>query len=207
MKKRKIILGIGTGRCGSKSLAALLNKQPLIECGIEKYKHDWYSLNWRRHLREAIMDRSAKIKGDVAFFHLPLVIKMKYDKPNDIDLKTILLVRNKDEFVESVCKRFKDRGEPLSEKRNSYYQFAKEKGMDYRPTFDYTVPKYFAYTSLKDMAARFWEDYNLAVKQHNLDYFELKTQELNSTEKIREALAYIGIPDKEQYVEKIRITY
>jgi sugar/nucleoside kinase (ribokinase family) len=97
---KKIIFGIGTGRCGTQSLAALLNEQ----VGADYFSHE-YGRTWTRwgvdtHFIYRIISnlsaRSGSIVGDVSFYHLPnieaiLSLRGDRDIKRNINFRVICL--------------------------------------------------------------------------------------------------------------------
>jgi hypothetical protein len=76
--KSSLILGLGTGRCGTHSLAELLNRQPDAAFTHEDFPLlDWKPLPGRPGIATRITrirnSRSARFLGDVASFYLPHV--------------------------------------------------------------------------------------------------------------------------------------
>src|SRR5262245_3459710 len=99
MEDKRLILGIGTGRCGTRSLALLLNRQP----GAKITHEDYPLLPWRDPRPSAIAQRLKKlarrktpITGDVASFYLPYVEHAVAIAP---DIRIVCLERPKEEVV------------------------------------------------------------------------------------------------------------
>ena len=94
-----MLFGLGTGRCGTESLTALLNSQPELLVTHERLPAPWVSdKKFLAKLIKYLQAYQAEIVGDVAFYHLnyvPLIL--------DIDNRTkfICLKRNKKETVDS----------------------------------------------------------------------------------------------------------
>ena len=100
--KQYIILGIGTGRCGTGSLARVLNQQPDAVCSYDEPP----LLPWKRSddgqrmLRERFarfrLHAAKGILGDVARFYLPYVEDAIAVEP---DVRIVCLRRPREEVV------------------------------------------------------------------------------------------------------------
>jgi len=117
---KRIIFGIGTGRCGTQSLAALLNEQPDVKYVSHEYGRTWTS--WRANpifmyrIISNLLARPGAIVGDVSFYHLPnieTILKLEdRDIKRNVEFKVICLKRDKDLVVRSFMKATKsERGE------------------------------------------------------------------------------------------------
>jgi len=105
--KQSLILGIGTGRCGLASLAAILRQQPDTAC----FHGHGPLLPWRKPDDEsAIRDRFARFRRvanvqwltDVAHFYLPYLDEISKPSPR---------------FVLSVCNALKKKSSRASADR------------------------------------------------------------------------------------------
>src|SRR5690554_2173097 len=101
---REIVIGLGTGRCGSHALAALLNAQRGAAV-----RHEMRPLlPWRRASSDASRARVARIfrelhgslVGDVCSSYLPYAQDCLSDHPR---LKLVCLKREKEAVVKSFC--------------------------------------------------------------------------------------------------------
>ena len=109
-----IILGIGSGRCGTLSLAHMLNRQPGVQVSHEERPRlPWKRLPGERVIRErfARMRRhgNRRILGDVALFYLPYVEDAIVIEPS---IRIVCLKRPREEVVQSFCS-WLDRVHPL----------------------------------------------------------------------------------------------
>lgn len=101
---KKIVFGVGTGRCGTVSLCELLNNQ----IGANFTHEDKQELPWKfsreiidRKLQD-ISSREGKYVGDVAFYYLPYVEHILEKYP---EAKFLYLERSKDEVVRSYLRK------------------------------------------------------------------------------------------------------
>lgn len=95
--KNKVIFGLGTGRCGTVTLANLLNNQP----GINARHESLFGLaSWRfnEHYLKLLIDQVESGVNDIAFYNLPYVYNLsKYF----LSAKFVCLKRSKDQTVNS----------------------------------------------------------------------------------------------------------
>lgn len=167
-KKRKLIIGLGTGRTGSCSLRAFLDGQPLTRCTHEARPIPWIATNgWFSQSREVLLHNYQDIKkeaksdnviiGDVGHYHLPYVERYL----SFFDVKFLCLVRPKEEVIASFIGHtdrhqqshnyWSKSGDGI---KDSYVAFTRGVVALWNPTF----PKYDG----KDRAeclGKYWEDY------------------------------------------------
>ena len=112
------IIGLGTGRCGTRSLAKLLGLQPGVYATHEAAPVlRWYDeIDPGRHIRVSHSD--AEIIADVGFYYLPHVERIRQEFSG---VRFICLQRDRDETVDSFCRQlprskdwFHDAGSPWS---------------------------------------------------------------------------------------------
>lgn len=146
----KIIIGCGTGRCGTVSLSVLLNSQSGFRVGHESVRMPWdFNKNYAAMALSFFLN-SDKIVGDIASWYLPY---MKYFLTKEDRVKVICLKRSKEEVVKSFIRKtgWKDANH-WTEKTSSYYQSSfKEQA------FDMHFPKYDL--PLKKALEKYWNDY------------------------------------------------
>ncbi len=99
--QQRIVLGMGSGRCGTLSLARLLSRQP----GVMFSHEDPPLLPWQREPGDRVIrerfarwrrSRQAAIVGDVASFYLPYVEEAIAVEPA---IRIICLRRPREEVV------------------------------------------------------------------------------------------------------------
>ncbi len=99
---KKLVFGVGTGRCGSVSLSILLNEQADASVSHELSGHilPWlYDESLLERVLEHILERSNGIVGDVASFYLPYVHRILEWFP---DAKFVCLKRDRDLCIASL---------------------------------------------------------------------------------------------------------
>jgi len=103
---RKIIIGFGTGRCGTKSLAEFLNKQPGLNVTHEGVALGWYPAlaDTETHINH-FFKRTGDIIGDVGFYWVHYLDLIFHRHPH---VKAINLVRDNEEVVNSFWSHMDD---------------------------------------------------------------------------------------------------
>ncbi|MBD3225247.1 MAG: hypothetical protein GF313_10990 [Caldithrix sp.] len=109
MSDKKIIIGLGTGRCGTQSLVALLNQYPDTHIDHERFpiESTWLpNLRYFNNLCHYFEGQNATIVGDVSFYNLNYfyLFTERYK-----DIKFIGLRRNKNQTVHSYFKKTEGR--------------------------------------------------------------------------------------------------
>ena len=93
-----IVIGYGTGRCGTQSLASFLNQQEGFNITHEKVPKYWCpQFSEREEVPDIFAGREEKVIGDIGFYwihYIPNMLKRS-------DTKVINIIRNDDEVIES----------------------------------------------------------------------------------------------------------
>lgn len=102
----KRFIGCGTGRCGTRSLARLINKQNKWHCTHEMKP----VLPWRVN-KDKLNDRIIYFRqhshiGDIGFYYLPYLEDIIEEFP---EIKVIALKRDVEETVESFMRKIPDK--------------------------------------------------------------------------------------------------
>lgn len=96
---KKIVIGFGTGRCGTKSLAKFLDNQPGFDV-----THEGIPLGWIPAFADPkieignLVERDAEVVGDVGFYWVHYLWLILKEYP---DAKAINLLRDDEEVIES----------------------------------------------------------------------------------------------------------
>ena len=194
--EKQLIIGLGTGRCGTVSLYRLLKFQkysfftheskPLLTW---KFNKDLIDNKLRKY-----SNKDEKYSGEVNLSFLPYVEYIIKKNPSS---KFIVLKRSKEEVVSSFVKH--------SGLLNHNYWVA-HGGKGYRKAgkWDRMFPKYHAETK-EEAIGLYWEDYNRQVEKlikrypKNIKVFQ--TKDLNSYESVKEILDFCGIKKINQRVK------
>ena len=178
-REKPIVIGLGTGRCGTTSLATLLNAQMNVFVTHEK---DECRLKWAgancvidktiAQFQQAQNSHPGKIIGDVHFAYLPYVAQLAAKLPNAIFL---CLKRNRKATVESWLRKIG--------RRNPWLEHAGTLGA--HSPWDDCFPK-LGIPNPKIAANLYWEIYERVTNELQTTFprqFHLiKTDALNSRE-------------------------
>jgi hypothetical protein len=183
MNSKKIIIGLGTGRCGTLSLSHLLNIQPNADVTHERkpilpWKFDRTLIQQKI---ESLLDSDRAIVGDVALYYLPYVPFIANTYKN---VYFICLKRDKTETIESYFNWLK--GNPWSKEydqsdENTYF-------------FD-SYPKYDI-SEKKSAISQYWDEYYKLAQEYEKKYSFFRvfnTQNLNTQRGVTSILEFLEI--------------
>ena len=185
---KQVVIGLGTGRCGTKSLSYLLNLQENAEVYHER-RH--YKIAWENAEKEidaflqwAEGKTNRTMVGDVGFYYLPYVEYILLRHP---EIKFVCLQRACASTVASYMKHTRGRN-----------HWMEHDGTRWKvDPWDHCFPKYDVVSKNKAIEL-YWQDYySLATKfqEKYPDSFRIfPTSALNTEEGQREILSFIGIP-------------
>ncbi len=187
----RLILGLGTGRCGSTSLTKLLRAQ---KHGYFSHEHPtalpWGSVSaaLRFHLqRFTLLSRLYGFFGDVSHWWLPSISGMTSFFPN---FRAVILRRDKQETIESFIKVKEGEG------KGSVNHWVAHDGSFWKPVpWDRCYPKYPVKTAREGIAC-YWDDYYqtaaklVAAYPDKIRIFEMEA--LKSAAGQEEILAFCG---------------
>ncbi|HJP01578.1 MAG TPA: glycosyltransferase, partial [Planctomycetota bacterium] len=187
-RKRQIVFGLGTGRCGTKSLAFLLDSQSGADVTHERNQHGVAWKGGELAVDEALAwCRGADghtVVGDVGFYYLPYV---EYILEREPDAKFVCLQRDCGETVRSYLSN--------TEGRNHWMH---HDGSEWQPDrWDQCYPKYDV-AAKREALERYWHEYydtaNELARQYDgaLRVFPITT--LSTEQGQREILDFVGVP-------------
>lgn len=186
--KAKIVLGIGTGRCGTVSLALLLDGQPNSRVTHESRPLlRWYrrQMNSYNVHRDRFISRSQKcdLVGDIAFFWLPCLPSAIRDFP---DLKIIVLQRDRAATIKSFM-----------EKTVGVNHWMNHDGTQWKKTvWDGAFPKYEA-RDKAEAIGKYWDDYYATagdwLKKCPGNFLLIKLEDLSTEKRQDELFGFLGI--------------
>lgn len=184
-----LVLGVGTGRCGTHSLSKLLSLQKSTKSTHERYgpKVRWNAPSnlWPYRLWEDTKRPEEKIVCDIAFYwtaHIETFLEWA-DKENR-ELRIIAMKRDKKKVVDS-------------------YDVAKAEGVDHWSfhgyqdevvdhKWDLGYPCYET-DNRREGCALFWEEvYNIIESFEDDRIKTFRTNDLNTEEGVRAILGHIG---------------
>jgi hypothetical protein len=200
--KRKFVFGMGSGCCGTASLAHLLNSQRNAFVGHELFpilpwstserarlffmSSKWEQLNHESHLYDLV--------GDVAFYYLPYVRFLMYNLEEekigkDIDFKFIVLKRNKKEVIDAYI-------EKLKRQKNNPFQIQSTILDPQRDRWDICFPKYEG-VSLPIAIECYYEDYyaevNYLLNKWPNHVKLIDVSDLNNEDSVKDILSFAGV--------------
>lgn len=187
----RLVVGLGTGRCGTRSLAALLDAQPGAHVTHERF---YKALHWQGaepvvgKLLAAARDGDG-IEGDVASAYLPYG---EFILARTNDARFVCLERERDATVASFLAKTRDKADHWRPGAGSM------RHTGWNPSF----PDYDHRISKEAAIGRYWDDYHrraAALAAAYPDHFALFPVEvLNSAEGQREVLDFVGVPGDSQ---------
>lgn len=196
VQHKNTVFGIGTGRCGTESLATLLNQQKRSRVTHERYR---WRLAWEHsesqvdsilNKEPAKSERASDLYGDVAYSWLPYIDLIMRFNP---EAKVICLKRDKDATVNSWLK-------------TPYNHWQKHDGNEYSfGHWSRCFPKFDSCFSRKQAIEFYWELYYAKAAGYQEKYpqnFKIFSIEaLNNLEDQVRLLKFAGISPKRQVHE------
>ena len=183
------IFGLGTGRCGTKSLADLLDSQAGTsvshECGgrILPWECNEHGLD---AVLKTVNSFPGAIKGDVAFYYLNYVNSIFQRYPN---AKFVCMKRDKTDCINSLIAKHESMNiSPL------------QPGDKDESVWDNTMPSYPLDLSAIDCASEYYDDYYITAgylaARHPESFRIFDTENLNTEHGVEEILDFCGIKIK-----------
>ena len=183
---QRIIIGLGSGRCGTMSLQHLLNSQP-----DSSFTHESLPMPWNRNpdvhemMFNKLFRRNEDYIGDVGYYWLNYVDDMLAIKP---DAKFICLERDRQEVIESM--------------------WCHSRGLNTHPTDDWFMmyPRYD--TDRKSAIGLMWDDYKKSARTLQKKYPEnfclFKIENLNNKEGVKDILEFAGFQGSKKIIVGIK---
>lgn len=197
---KRLIIGLGSGKCGTMSLATLLNNQ--VDAS---FSHEGFANQMRRHFNndcllkalKVILARESRIIGDVAYYWIHYVKSLLLNTPT----KFICLKRDRTAVIESFWTGLT--GEPI----DTLPQFSGMKvvGLNLVGNTVISDPDPFTLDRAKDQTGEMWDAYYGQAEHFErlrLTHFRIfSLDKLNSEEGVKEILDFAEIPEENQVVE------
>ena len=197
VSKKRLIFGLGTGRCGTASLAYLMSHQdsthashelfPILpwEVNTSTLTHKWTTMDHQSHLFDAVFD-----SGSYFLPYVQVLInswKMHDYAKNRYELRFICLKRDREETVKSYLKKFQNQNNnPLQNHGDSNL---------IKNEWDSCYPKYNNCT-LEEALEKFHEEYysfaSLLEKQNPEIFKIFETNSLNEDSEVERILSFAG---------------
>lgn len=181
---KNMIIGLGTGRCGTVSLANLLNVNNLNVVHELRPLLSWYDGDYKQKINTL---REQKLDGEVASYFLPYVRGI-----NDMveNVKFICLKREKQQVIDSFMKKT-----PVTNHWCEYTEGGEwKKDKEWYECF----PKYNI-SDKKEAISMYWESYYKEAEtlSNDMDNFKIfETRDLNDEKGVYDILDFCGIDDK-----------
>lgn len=190
---KQMVVGIGTGRCGTVSLHALLNRQPGVHITHEQLPLlPWNSApNILEKKLAQILKRRTAIVGDIATSWLPYVRDVLSKEPS---AKFVCLQRDRNATVQSFVVKMKG--------RKNHWLLHDGKSWKKDRRWDPCFPKYDT-PELALAIGWYWDDYYRQVDllcaefPDNVRKWQTE-QALDSPQGVKELLSFIGVRECDQ---------
>jgi hypothetical protein len=188
----KLIIGVGTGRCGTKSLTRLLEYQENTIAKHERYgsRVRWGSTPnlWPLRLWND-MKRENGISCEVGFYWTPHIETfISWGNKTDTDVRIVGLKRDKDETVESY-----DKWKPDSD-HWSFHGYRETKPDDW----DHCYPQFCTDSKIEGIK-KFWEYTYRIIERCARDHEEVEVfnsfECFNTEEGVKSILEHCGFND------------
>ncbi len=196
MPDQQLIIGLGTERCGTVSLASFLDDQPgtrvIHEGALQEERH---LFNWDvnsdkvvAYLEQLEQRLGTRRFGDVAFYFLPHAEAIVKRWPN---AKFVVLQRPRSETVESYMRYTSDRNHWMSHDGSKW---------EHDPTWDPKFPTLDAH-SKEAAVAKYWDLYyrriDALIEMHPDAFSLYAMRDLNKREKRKKILAFLEYKTEE----------
>lgn len=210
---KRLVIGLGTGRCGTKSLAYLLNLQSNVKVSHEmapvfrfnKSEH-WLPICYSKI--DEILSREEQIVGDVAFCNL-----WRSEEIADYHKNTVFvcLKRNKEEVVRSFTEKCLRNNHGVG-CRNFWDDmwFVRVNGKKVRrrgSNWDQVFPN-FSGRTLDDVISRYYDWYYEEVDKLEIDVKIFDIDDLNTVGGIIRILDFVGVQSEDRIIKtNIKISH
>jgi len=193
MANKKYIIGFGTGRCGTASLAKLLDgcKNASVSHEFRERNDPYYRLAWDFNTTEGerrvknLMSINAGIVGDIGHFYLNYVEYLFEHLPNT---KMIYLHRPKPEVVKSFLRKTK-KTHWLPKNHNDF---------EAHETWTRTFPQFVEAKDKVHSIELYWESYQRKAKRLKEKYpnriFYMSIYDLNQKDRLKIMYDFLEIP-------------
>jgi len=189
----KLVIGVGTGRCGTVSLSQLLCHQHNCNVTHERYAHNvrWGSPSylWAYRLWCDTLGDDDKIVGDVAYYWLPHIEQiLSWAKSLGREVRIVGLQRSKNDTVHSYMK--------WTENHNHWQRHNGKKYLYSK--WDHTFPAFPTGVSKRSALQLYWQYYyqrfnQIAEGDPRVKLFPLNT--LNERSDVEKLLDFVGIEE------------
>lgn len=197
---RGLVLGMGTGRCGTHTLAELLSRQPDTSVTHEQPPLlSWLPESGRNiigaRLERILGMRPQRLVGDVGSFYLPYIESALAHQPR---MRVVCLERPREEIVASFC-AWLDAAHPLP---TDHWSDEPTEGWYHEPVWTRVFPQYPTRTREEGLR-RYWDEYHekaTALMRRFPDNVRIfpTAASFNKEDSMRDLLSFVGIPREQQ---------
>lgn len=208
MAEKRLVFGLGSGRCGTASLAYLMSKQESTHSSHELHPqlpwdpstdfltHKWITMDHQAHLFDTVFD-----SGSYFLPYVQILINSWNQNSyanNRYDIRFICMKRDKKKTVSSFLKKFK-------KQNNNPLQNHGDPNL-VQNSWDLSFPKYDD-CSLKEALEKYYDDYYAAAR--DLEYKQpwafriFDVNSLNSESGVKSILEFAGY-EKPEILTKIQ---
>ncbi len=193
------IIGFGTGRCGTQSLARLLNYQEHFSCTHEISPELPYPPDKQMAEERAKYFADNDNVGDIALYNLYYISWFK-DIPNT---RFVWLERPREEVVESFMQRTPTRNH-WQEHNGTFWK--KDEWDSRFPNFGTVDLNSDPYEQKREAIRSYWEGYNEDARlwSNKVPTFHLQTENLSDEQTIKELLDFVGIPEQDRIIKAVQ---
>lgn len=195
----RVMIGLGTGRCGTNTLAALIALQP---GAIGTHERRGARVAWDgggpevdRMLDDLAADLAAgaSLVGEIGLYYLPHVARIRARFP---EARFVVLQRDRTKTVESFMEKTADKSNHWAPTP----RFARHARWDHCfPTYDAALPK-------REAIGRYWDEYYAATaaleRAEPGVFLTVRTEELGLIATQRRILDFLGVPPERQQVSE-----
>jgi hypothetical protein len=192
-----VMIGLGTGRCGTHSLAALIAMQPGAIGTHERHGADIAWVGGEREVDRVLDELAADLAagatlvGEIGLYYLPYVARIRARFPT---ARFVVLQRDRARTVESFM-------EKTADKSNHWAPTAR---FARHARWDHCFPTYDAALSKRDAIGRYWDEYYATTaaleRAEPQAFLTVRTEELGTVATQRRILDFLGLPPAAQQV-------
>jgi hypothetical protein len=196
MTDKKLIIGMGSGRCGTMSLSHILNAQENCICTHESPPHLDWEVNYSQYEEKMskILSRDSEFVSDVSFYYLNYCDKIIEDYKDNV--KFVILKRKKSQTVVSFTKKTTGMNHWIEHDGSKW----SKSGWDKR------FPK-FEVSKKKDAIGLYWDLYyqkcDELIQTYPGKFTLFNTSDLNDKEKVDKLLKDLGVFSKSVFNIKV----
>jgi len=195
----RVMIGLGTGRCGTNSLAALIALQPGAVGTHERRGHRVAWVGGEDEVDRVLdalaaeLAQGATLVGEVGLYYLPYVARIRARFP---EARFVVLQRDRARTVESFMEKTADKSNHWAPTA----RFARHARWDECfPTYEAGLPK-------REAIGRYWDEYYATTdaleRAEPAVFLTVRTEALGLVDTQRRILGFLGIPPERQVVSE-----